>query len=292
MKGFLAEAAFLGVASIMYGGEGEPLLHPEIAGIIELTRGAGIDVAVSTNGVFLDPELAAEVLPQLTWLKVSINSGTPKGYAGIHQCDGDDFNTVIDNVAAAADLIKDNNWACTLGAQAILLPENAHDMEELAFQVRKAGVSYLVIKPYSQHHSSHNRAHYGIDYSLYNDLAERLEKFSTDTFKVIYRRHTMNKLQRAGRGYERCLALPFWSYVDAAGSVWGCSSYLGDERFLYGNLNQSSFRDIWEGESRRICLEFVAGCLDSESCRMNCRMDEINLYLWELMHPSKHVNFI
>lgn len=292
MQGFLAEAASLGVASIMYGGEGEPLLHPDIATIIAMTRGAGIDVAVSSNGVFLTPDLAARILPQLTWLKVSINAGTPEGYARIHQCDSNDFFTVIANLTAAAALIRDNGLSCTLGAQTLLLPDNAGEMEELAARVRETGASYLVIKPYSQHHGSHTRIYERIDYSSYDELAMRLERYSTDRFSVIYRSHTMNKLQREERGYGRCLALPFWSYVDAAGGVWGCSSYIGDERFLYGNISHSPFREIWEGERRRRCLEYVATGLDAEGCRMNCRMDEINRYLWELTHPSKHVNFI
>src|SRR5690242_4179684 len=69
MERFLSEIGALGIASVMYGGEGEPLLHPEIAAIIAMTREAGIDVAISTNGVFLTPEVAAQILPQLSWLK-------------------------------------------------------------------------------------------------------------------------------------------------------------------------------------------------------------------------------
>lgn len=292
MLSFLDEVATCGVASIMYGGEGEPLLHPDIAAIVQHTKSAGIDVAMSSNGVFLTPELASGMLPHMSWLKVSINAGTPAGYADMHRCSDGDFRTVLDNLSTASALIRENGWSCTLGAQAILLPDNAAEMEELAALVRNAGVSYLVIKPYSQHHSSHTHAYEHIDYTLFDGLAERLERFNNDRFRVIYRRHTMDKLRRAERGYDRCQALPFWSYVDAAGGVWGCSSYLGDERFLFGNINQSPFREIWEGERRRRCLEFVANGLDSAGCRMNCRMDEINLYLWELTHPSQHVNFI
>jgi radical SAM protein with 4Fe4S-binding SPASM domain len=99
-------------------------------------------------------------------------------------------------------------------------------------------------------------------------------------------------MQRTERGYGRCLALPFWSYIDAGGGVWGCSSYLGDERFLYGNIHEETFERIWEGERRRESLAFVASALDPDGCRMNCRMDEINLYLWQLTHPDGHANFI
>jgi radical SAM protein with 4Fe4S-binding SPASM domain len=102
----------------------------------------------------------------------------------------------------------------------------------------------------------------------------------------------MEKLAEEARGYERCLALPFWSYIDAGGGVWGCSAYLGDERFLFGNINENTFEEIWKGEKRSKAMEFVATELDTSECRRNCRMDEINRYLWDIKNPPAHVNFI
>jgi radical SAM protein with 4Fe4S-binding SPASM domain len=288
----LLEFSQLGVRSIMYGGEGEPLLHPRIDELIKHTHSVGIDVAMSTNGVFLSAEVSAKILPLMSWLKVSINAGTPAGYASIHRTDASDFSTVLANLTAAATLIRENGWPCTLGAQAILLPDNAAEMEELAVKVRDAGASYLVVKPYSQHPSSHSQMYAHVDYVHYDDVANCLEQCNTENFRVIFRRHTMNKLQCAGRGYDRCLALPFWAYIDSAGDVWGCNSFIGDDRFRYGNINIESFTAIWEGGLRQRSMDFVATELDASACRLNCRMDEINRYLWEIKHPSLHVNFI
>jgi radical SAM protein with 4Fe4S-binding SPASM domain len=288
----LSELGSLGIASIMYAGEGEPLLHRDIAQIIEQTRSSGIDVAMTTNGVLLVPELAERILPHMSWLKVSINGGSPEGYAAIHRTRPDDYHKVFDNIRAASGIIEKNGLKCTLGVQAVLLPENAAEMELLARRSKDTGARYLVIKPYSQHHKSHTRLYEGIDYTPWLDLSERLDCFNDESFRIIFRTNTIKKMLRKERGYGRCLALPFWSYIDAAGNVWGCSSYLGDKRFLYGNIFKEDFRSIWTGDSRRQSLDMVASELDSEGCRMNCRMDEINLYLWELTHPGEHVNFI
>ena len=59
-----------------------------------------------------------------------------------------------------------------------------------------------------------------------------------------------------------------------------------------GMVHRENFRDIWLGDRRKKSLEFVSGELDPQGCRMNCRMDEINMYLWDLTHPQAHVNFI
>jgi radical SAM protein with 4Fe4S-binding SPASM domain len=288
----LTELGSLGVKSVMYAGEGEPLLHPDIAAIVKQTKSVGIDVAMTTNGVLLNPEIARHILPCMSWLKVSIDAGTPETYSTVHRTKPEDFTRVIENIAAATRLIAVNGWACTLGAQALLLPDNADEMESLAGYCKDAGARYLVIKPYSQHLKSNNNIYESIDYAPYMYLRERLERFNDADFTVIFREHTFAKLKLSKRGYERCLALPFWSYIDSTGDVWGCSSHMGDDRFLYGNIIKKSFHEIWKGLERQRSLDYVAGELNPESCRMNCRMDEINHYLWELTQPSEHVNFI
>jgi cyclic pyranopterin phosphate synthase len=288
----LGEMGRLGVKSVMYGGEGEPFLHRDIGRIVVSTKQSGIDVGITTNGVLLTPSLAAEVLESATWIKVSLNAGDRATYAKVHRTKPDDFDRAVDNLAQAVEINRRTGAGCTLGAQAVLLPENAGSMESLARICRSIGLRYLVVKPYSQHHKSRTQTYRKIDYSAFHVLRERLELFNGDDFRVIFRERTMKKIRRLRRGYERCLALPFWAYIDSGGDVWGCSAYLGDEAFGFGNIHGQSFEEIWRGERRRECMEMVRTDLDPTGCRMNCRMDEINLYLWELTHPSAHVNFI
>ena len=93
--------------------------------------------------------------------------------------------------------------------------------------------------------------------------------------------------------YKKCHATPFfWAYVMASGDVYGCSAYLLDERFAYGNLNSQSFKEIWHSEQRRKNYQYIQHSLDISECRKNCRMDEVNSYLWDLKYPPAHVNFI
>jgi hypothetical protein len=67
---------------------------------------------------------------------------------------------------------------------------------------------------------------------------------------------------------------------------------LGDEHFSLGNVMEEGFETVWKGEKRKELMEYVDTKLDTEECRINCRMDEVNRYLWELKDPPEHVNFI
>lgn len=292
LKKRLSEMGKLGLKSIMYAGEGEPFLHRDMAILINHTKRAGIDVAVTTNGVLLKKEITNDILNNTQWIKVSINGATPDTYAKIHRCRPHDFDRVIENMSYAARIRKDNGYSCSLGMQLLLLPENHHEVVALAELARDIGVDYLVIKPYSQHPQSKTTKYSSIKYSDYEYLDEELSKFNTDNFNVIFRIRTMKKWDEGGRNYHRCLALPFWSYIDAGGNVWGCSVYLGDKRFLYGNIYEQSFRGIWESEKRLKSLRWVENEMNVSQCRINCRMDETNRYLWNLKKAPEHVNFI
>ncbi len=292
LKERISEMSNLGLKSIMYAGEGEPLFHKHIIEIISHTKKSGIDVAMTTNAVLFNEPRIKSVLKELEWIKVSINAGTAKTYSEVHCTKAADFDKVIKNMTFAAKLKKENNHKCVLGMQMLLLPENAGEAVLLAGIARDIGIDYLVIKPYSQHLMSKTSKYRDIKYSNHIHLAEELSDFNTDEFSVIFRLRTMNKWNDGKRDYSRCLALPFWSYMDAGGGIWGCSAYLGDNRFYYGNIYEHSFKDIWEGEKRQESLAWVQEELDTTQCRINCRMDEINRYLWELKNPPVHVNFI
>ena len=292
LKDRLSEMASLGLKSIMYAGEGEPLLHKDIGDIINHTKKAGIDVALTTNGVLLKEDLIESALEDITWIKVSINGGTRETYAKIHRAPPRNFDMVIKNMSYAVKVKRDKGYASTLGMQLILLPENWHEAILLAQLARDIGMQYLVIKPYSQHPLSNTTKYKNIKYTDYLHLADTLSNFNGDDFRVIFRINTMKKWDEGGRNYKHCYALPFWSYIDAGGGVWGCSAYLGDERFHYGNLHQTSFKDIWEGEKRIKSVRWAENELDIHQCRVNCRMDEINRYLLDLKYPPEHVNFI
>jgi len=288
----LAEMGRLGLKSVMFGGEGEPLLHREIGRLARAARQGGIDVAFTTNGVLLDDTTIAQLLPVTRWIKVSCNAGTPETYARLHRTREADFHRVFDNLARAVRFKRRTGCGCTLGMQMLLLPDNRGEVATLAARARETGLDYLVVKPYSQHPASLSDRYKEVCYGDVEDLCGEAAALSGDSFQVIVRRATMQRWDRREREYERCLALPFWSYLDAGGNVWGCSMYLHDERFLYGNIYENTFQEIWEGERRRASLRWVERELDARTCRINCRMDKINQYLWNLTHPPAHVNFI
>ncbi|MET0117309.1 MAG: radical SAM protein [Sedimenticola sp.] len=292
----LREMAEHGVRSLHLAGEGEPLLHKRLTDIINIARAAGMDIGITTNATVLPDRFIEEGLANVQWLKASINAGRSETYDLIHRGKPGDFEKALENLSRAVEHRNREGLKTTLGAQAVLLPENSGEMRELANICRdQLGLDYLVIKPYSQHSFSHTNQYEGLDYDDYLGLEKELSAFSTDDFSLIFRAKTMEKYSNsAPPRYTTCYATPaFWAYVASDGAVYSCSAYLSDERFCLGNLNENTFRDIWEGEMRRKNYEIVRGSLDISECRRNCRMDAINHYLFDLLEDRvEHKNFI
>lgn len=289
----IPEMGRLGVRSIMFAGEGEPLLHKGINEIIQVTKQSGIDVSLTTNASLLPKGFCEEALPHVSWIKASVNAGSAETYAKIHRAKEGHFANTLENLSKMVQAKRAADLEVTIGAQCLLLPENQHEIADLALKCREIGLAYLVVKPYSQHHFSNTRTYEGLGYNPYLDMENQLKALNTQDFHVVFRSNTMRKYDSSDR-YPRCYATPFmWGYVMATGVVSGCSAYLLDPRFEYGNINEASFQEIWEGEARHKSYDFVMNELNVEQCRRNCRMDEINRYLYRLIdNRPEHVNFI
>ena len=269
----ILDMSSLGVKSVMFAGEGEPLLHKDIDRI-NVFASAYLDTSFTTNGVLLNK---LESLDKCTWLRVSLNGGTAKTYATIHRTKEKDFETVWTNIREAVKR-KGN---CLLGVQTLLLPEVVNEIQTLYDRCDEAGVDYLTVKPYSQHKSSLTHQYEGAR-PLPPVVKERNCKF-------IFREQTYENQTPN----EKCHATPnFWAYIMASGDVYSCSAYLLNERFRLGNVENQSFSEIWQGARREANWHYVREKLDIHECRVNCRMARVNEYLEELTQGPIGVNFI
>ena len=285
LKFQLTDMKECGVRSVMFAGEGEPLLHPDMAEIIKWAKGTGLDVAVTTNGTVMDRKFVDTCLKDLSWIRVSLNAGTPQVYNQIHNPRSkQDWYKVWENISYAVL----NKHDTTIGIQSIVLEDNICSMKDLVERAKFYGVDYVTLKPYSQHGKSINK---NVTPGTYTHIFQELKKRESDKFKVIVRKKAMVS-SREGPKYERCLSVPyFWAYIMSTGDIYGCSAFLGDERFKYGNIKDGPFSYIWRGGARRDGMRYMLEH-DVKECRKACRMDRINEFLWDIENPKKHGGFI
>jgi len=284
------EWAKLGVKSIFYAGDGEPLLNKGSVEMIEYTRKAGIDIAMNTNGILMTKKTNTVLVDSLDWIRISVNAGTEDSYSKIHGTAKGDFTKVINNIRDLVKQKKERNSKIVIGVQCVLLEENKHDMEELAKVLKDAGVDYFAVKPFLKHPWIKYSNEVKDKQATLKKLME-LESLSDDNFQFVMRENNFNP-QFGERTYKRCLSGRFMIEVDARGDVYSCGPYLADKKHCYGNILEDSFETMWKSERCRKVMDYVQNHLDVSKCMPHCRPDSVNKFLWEIKNPPQHVNFI
>lgn len=278
-----------GLKSVICSGEGEPLLNKNLPEMVNGIKACGVDVAMSTNGALFTRDKLEECLKAFTWVRYSVSSMEETSYNAIQRGKPGDLQRVEENLAAAVEVKNSQGLKTTLGVQCLLMPENVDQLPLMAKTLREIGVDYLTIKPYSQHlHSDHI---WNIDYKGMLELEKEVMGYATENFSVFFRANAMKKMHH-DKCYKECLGLPFMTHIDAAGNVWPCIAHIGTEEFCYGNINEKTFEEIWEGTRRQEVVEKLSKLNINQVCREACRLDNINIYLNELKYPGEHVNFI
>lgn len=289
---FIDEISACGVKSLLYAGEGEPLLHPDVAKFITYSKSRGLDVGIYTNGQFMTGEIAGQVLSSLTFIRFSFNGGTSENYAAIHGVSAGVFEKVLKNIKEAAVIKHREGLAVDIGVQYVLLPENIAFVTEAIRLLKDAGIDYFVIKPFVQQSLMQNYKmanQFGLDEII--DTLEMAEAFSSNDFRVIARKDSFRGYGK--RNYCHCYGTSFISVLNSAGDISSCLPYWDNPEFVCGNINNNSFKEIWTGKKRRMVLEDLETRMDTVTCPPNCRPNSINEFLWGVKHQNiKHVNFI
>lgn len=289
----LEEMGRLGVRSLMFAGEGEPLLHEDLGLLLATAKRAGMDVSVTSNGSLGNRERWQEILPSLTWIRFSVDAGSPRVHAKVHGVAPKVFEQTVASIGEALAVRREQGLPVTIGVQYLVLPANLDDLGPALDLFSGLGVDYVALKPFSLHPQMIKKM--DVDYQGLIDRVEEQVNQRADRHgtKVIFRRGAMTNYLEGALGFKHCRALPFWAYVASTGDVYTCSVFLGDPRFRAGNLNQETMEEIMLGQERRRSLEFGRQELDVEAhCRVNCRMARINEFLETLDNPPQHVNFI
>ncbi len=281
------------VRSILYAGEGEPLLHEDLPQFIRETRTNHIDAAVATNGSVGHYSLWKELLPFLSWLRFSVDAASQATYARVHNVRETEFEKTLRSIADAVRVKRDYHLRSAIGVQFLLIQENMGEVERAIELFPATGIDYLVFKPYSRHPQMVKEKESVYDKAQIRYLQDVISRQREGSgCEISVRFHSLRKYMAGEKSYSHCYALPFWGYIASDGAYYTCSVFMKQERFEAGNLYERGMNDIFTGSRRRRSIDYGEKELDISQCRINCRMARINEFLELLHNEPEHVNFI
>ncbi len=143
LDGILAEAKPLGLSGVKLTG-GEPLLHPEITKILEITRREELGLTIETNGVLCTPDLAAEIeKSEKRFVSVSIDGTDTETHEAVRGIKG----SFEDACRGVRNLVAANTSPQIIMS---VMRSNAHQVDDavrMAEDLGASSVKFNIIQP-------------------------------------------------------------------------------------------------------------------------------------------------
>lgn len=289
---YVKEAGELGVRSMAFVGEAEPLLNPHVYEAIIQGKKAGVDIALGTNGILLDVgKSGEEALEHLSWIRFNISAASEEAYRKVHA--SKEFSTAIEKIKFCVDNKKRKKLQVTIGLQMVLTPSNIGQVVPLSKLGKELGVDYLVIKQCADTVTNALGVFDRLkEYDSFLEILKEAEEISSKGYNVIVK---WGKITNKGkRNYNQCLGVPFLLYSSGDGKLYPCGVFFDfkEEDYRMGDLTKQSFKEILESDRYWEVVEKVKQIDVHKECYANCRTHSINEFLWQLRHPPEHVNFV
>lgn len=295
------------VESVMFGGFGEPTVHPNILHMIRAVKGLGLRAEMVTNGTRLDEAMLAGLMESgLDTLWVSFDGTSEACFEGIRE--GADYGHVVASLRRLRELNVTGPRGIEVGISFVVMKRNIDDLRRIDRLIEAVGASRVSVSnvlPYSA----------AMEREMVCGLAVSLETFSAVPGKaeVSLPRLDINNLTKDAvfellRGYdnltlmgnpvrteikscrfirERC------TFVRWDGKLSPCMGLLHDhttylngnerkiEAYRVGDVARDDLLDVWNSEEYRAFREKVdafdfspchacGGCNHLEANREDC----------------------
>ncbi len=275
----IRDASTLGVRSIIFTGGGEPTVHPNHLELMALAQSLGIKTALNTNGVLLRDGWE-EVYKRMTYIRISVDAGTPEEYASIRGSTKDTYAKVLDNIAKISRVCEPHT---TVGVGYVVTPENYVNLLMGVCNLKKTGVGYVRLACMQ---SEDGKDAYSEDSWLgaseaASDVAEML---STDEFSVV---NLFDSVIGRRPDYPECHFQKVVLYIGGDLNIYRCCYTAYTELGRTSSLKDRSLIDWFEDDA--VHEDYRA--FDARSCA-TCPLNAKNEVLNYLAGEPAHVDFV
>lgn len=281
----LAQAAGLGVKSIVWAGGGEPTLHPSFDVVIRTAGALGLEQGLYTHGGHITPERAELLASHMAWVVVSLDCLDAESYAAYKGVPAKRFHEAtagVRNMATAGVPV--------VGVSFLVGRDNWPQMPAMLELGRSLGATYVTFRPLilfdvaNPAVASESTAWiYAAMPTIQRMAAEPDVECSPERF-AEYRDWNDHLSNGRGRGYDVCYGVAYSTVVTPNGKLWVCCNRREFSGSCLGDLNQESLADIWARHPGR--------WTDFQHCRVMCRLHPVNQALAAVMESRPHENFI
>ena len=237
-----------GIKSIVFKGGGEPTISPIFSKSLSYAHSLGFEIGLITNGSNLRGENFYTVLNLCKWVRISLDAGSDEIHQVIHNpCKSIKFgfNEIIKSIG---ELLVERNLRNTdlmIGINFTASKDNYKDIDKTAKLAKELGADYICFRTVMcVGDEMSDRTWEEILKSF-----ELVKKYDEKNFKVITRYQKKGFFEH--RDWKSCLSPALIVICQANGDITACCDSRGIPEYVFGNIREMRFEDIWKSMERK-----------------------------------------
>jgi len=277
--GFVKGFTDMGGKAITFSGGGEPTLHLDFDSFVVITRNYGIELGLMTNGVFADK---TDVIGRnCKWVRFSLDTLDKMKYKKNKGIDAVDI--VCNNIRELQPFPIKRGINVNIGEDYTI--QEAKDIISFASEYAE----YIQFRPILPRYFTNEKVL--LNKGVWDFL------LSLDSSSINLSNDKLSDIQGGGClfPYRSCEGHFFSFVLNSNGDILPCMYHPNDDRFVFGNLNNASFEEIWKSKQRKSVIDFLRFEIDMEKeCQMCCKNHELNKFIQFFKYPTEglDINFL
>ena len=237
----------LKIPGIVISGGGEPTINPNTVYLVEQAHKHGIKTGMFTNGLALNDQNIPSYVTGLSFLRFSFDSFDPENYAKTKGVNEKTYFKVMENMKKCTDYKEKHNIVdCKIGIDFVIQPHSVHLIPGLYKKSSELHMDYVQFCDCVEQG-------YQFTEKVQEQILEQIEK------TMDWRDHQTHILQkdipeiayepiqiRNECTCEDCKMTDYIFQCGADGNVRPCPHTARHDQWCYGNINDTSLKEIWE----------------------------------------------
>jgi radical SAM protein with 4Fe4S-binding SPASM domain len=289
LKKFLNEFAELGGKAITYAGQGEPTFYPHFEEAVLSAKKATLQLGMMTNGVY-KKRYNSLIGENFEWIRISLDTLDTAKYKEWKEVDG--VKIIKKNVEALSNYPVKVGINCNVGPNITL----EHTKQLIDWVEESSDIAYLQFRPILPRYYKEAETTYKktgtVEINL--EVWDYLDKHTINPKINLSDDKRRDLKNGTAFNFRSCEGHFFEPILAATGEVKICTYHPMDKRLTFGNIYDSSFKEIWNSEQRKEAIKFIRSFNYKARCQVCCKLSEPNKLLDFLKHPEecKDINFL
>lgn len=291
----------LKVKRIIFGGQGDPFLYPDIMKVIKATKEKGIEVCLITGGFYFNEEKIKKLVElKVDHMDVSIQAARAETYKKVHPTlkEGT-FERIKDSLLLLSELKKKfnqkNPTVTLIDAIFNLNYQDTVRMVEFASEVgaQSIGFKRVDVIPATKELLLNEKQLNELK-NLLKEAKEKAISLGIDTSADFYEKYIVKGIttgEYTSSYYTKISCYVGWlsSRILSDGNVIPCC---GCYEVPLGNINKNSFKEIWNCEEYRKFRQQSINIQKNPKLVKNCKCFScidfgFNFGVYKKLHPIK-----